>query len=34
MITRKENNTGNKVTSIVDKLLIHGNANMSHLGYL
>src|SRR5215216_1542481 len=33
-ITRKENNTGNEVTGIVDKLLIHGNANMSHQGYL
>jgi hypothetical protein len=32
--TRKENNTSNEVTGIVDKLLIHGDANMSNLGYL
>jgi hypothetical protein len=31
--TRKENNTGNEVTGIVDKELIHRDANMSHLGY-
>ena len=32
--TRKENNTGNEVIGIVDKVLIHRDANMSHLGYL
>ena len=31
--TRKENNTGNEVNGIVDKELIHRDANMSHLGY-
>jgi hypothetical protein len=31
--TRKENNTGNEVTGIVDKELIHRDANMCHLGY-
>ena len=31
--TRKENNTGNEVTGIVDKLLIHGDADKSHLGF-
>ena len=31
---RKENNTGNEVTVIVDKVLIHRDANMSQLGYL
>jgi hypothetical protein len=32
--TRKENNTGKEVTGIVDKVLIHRDAKMSHLGYL
>ena len=31
---RKENKTGNKETGIVNKLLIHGDANKSHLGFL
>ncbi len=31
--TRKENKTGNEVTCIVDKLLIHGDADKSHLGF-
>ena len=30
---RKENKTGNEVTGIVDKLLIHGDADKSHLGF-
>ena len=32
--TRKENKTGNEETGIVNKLLIHGDADKSHLGFL
>ena len=30
---RKENKTGNEETAIVNKLLIHGDADKSHLGF-